>query len=512
VALRLARSPDRAPPEELLCESVWDLAADLEDLAGLARRTCARIDGALEELEPHAGRGSEAVDELVRLRRRLAMLRDQLLTDRELAPAALLTEALVDRLAAGKHEAVEALRTLRSFVAAAVTATDWQSPSFGHSVAPQAGRFAGRVTEHRDDYRRDRHADAAWFERAFVHEYVDADVPVRGLMTGCGMSAFTTILGWLLLEVRPEGPVLLGRRSYHECRDLVLRAFPGRVVEVDEGDPRAVVEAMAPRRPGAVFLDSLCNATGMDLPDVAGVARALAAGRTGGEPSLLVLDNTGRSCSFQPFLLPEVASGVVRLVVHESLTKYAQFGLDRVAAGMILVSAGDGEALDGFREHLGTNAGDQAPYLVPEPDRAALERRLRRLGRNAEALASHVGEVASREPEAITVRAVHPALAEHRGHGVATELWFRGGCLELDFGPGTQSADRSRFASRLLEDARRRSVPLVAGASFGFDVTRVYVTAADAAAGTPFVRIAAGTEHRLGLERLKAVLEACVVG
>ena len=511
MALRLARSPDRAPPEELVCESVSDLAADLGDLAGLARRTCARIDGALEELEPHAARGSEAVGELVRLRRRIAMLRDELLTDRELA-AAHVTEALVDRLAARKREAAGAIRTVRSFVAAAVTATDWQSPSFGHSGGPQAGRFAGRVTEHVDDYRRDRHGDAAWFERAFVHEYVEADIPVRGLMTGCGMSAFTTILGWLILEVRPEGPVLLGRRSYHECRDLVLRAFRGRVVEVDEGDSRAVIDAVAARRPAVVFLDSLCNAAGMDLPDIPGAARAMASCRGGGEdPSLLVLDNTGRSCSFQPFRLPEVASGAVRLVVHESLTKYAQFGLDRVAAGMILVLERDGESLDAFREHLGTNAGDQAPYLVPEPDRAALERRLRRLGRNAEALATHVEEVASREREA-AVRAVHPALAAHRGHGLATNLWFRGGCLELDLGPGARREDRSRFAERVLEEARRRSVPLVAGASFGFDVTRVYVTAADAAAGTPFVRIAAGTEHRLGLERLKAVLGACVDG
>ena len=43
-------------------------------------------------------------------------------------------------------------------------------------------------------------------------------------------------------------------------------------------------------------------------------------------------------------------------------------------------------------------------------------------------------------------------------------------------------------------------------ASFGFDVTRVYLTASDAAHGPPFVRIAAGTEHRLDLERLKAAL------
>src|SRR5205085_1233707 len=112
---------------------------------------------------------------------------------------------LVGRLAERKRAATEMLRTLRSLAAGAATATDWQSPSFGHSVRPQAGRFGGRVTEHRDDYRRDRHHDAARFEAAWLREYVDRPpgMSLRALMTSCGMSAFTTILQWVALQVRP---------------------------------------------------------------------------------------------------------------------------------------------------------------------------------------------------------------------------------------------------------------------------------------------------------------------
>ena len=47
----------------------------------------------------------------------------------------------------------------------------------------------------------------------------------------------------------------------------------------------------------------------------------------------------------------------------------------------------------------------------------------------------------------------------------------------------------------------RRGVALVGGASFGFDVTRVSLTAADTADGAPFLRVAAGTEHRLAVGR-----------
>jgi hypothetical protein len=53
-----------------------------------------------------------------------------------------------------------------------------------------------------------------------------------------------------------------------------------------------------------------------------------------------------------------------------------------------------------------------------------------------------------------------------------------------------------------LEEARRRDVPLVAGASFGLDVTRIYATAVTSASAHPFVRISAGIEHEAGIEAL----------
>ena len=56
-------------------------------------------------------------------------------------------------------------------------------------------------------------------------------------------------------------------------------------------------------------------------------------------------------------------------------------------------------------------------------------------------------------------------------------------------------------------------IALQGGASFGFDTTRIYLAAAQAERGTPFVRIAAGTEHRLQVEALADALavaiEAC---
>jgi hypothetical protein len=70
--------------------------------------------------------------------------------------------------------------------------------------------------------------------------------------------------------------------------------------------------------------------------------------------------------------------------------------------------------------------------------------------------------------------------------------------------------------ARATASAQRRyravtgGVRLQGGSSFGFDTTRIYLAAARADSGTPFVRIAAGTEHRLELDALCDALGAAL--
>jgi hypothetical protein len=334
--------------------------------------------------------------------------------------------------------------------AALATADDWQSPSFGHSLRSQAGRHEGRIRPHVDDYKRDRHADAAAYEAAYLREHVR--VPgVRAFATSCGMSALTTILAFLDVE----GPVLLGRSSYHETKELVLAEFAERVVEVDEAD---LLGALKEIRPGALFVDSLCNSRGLAVPDLGPILAAA--------QCWVVVDNTCLGPACCPF-----ASSAPRLLVWESLLKLAQFGLDRANAGILLARGPGVERLDSLREHLGTNVGDTAVLSMPRPDRARLERRVARLERNAAILAERLG-------------GFHPGV---------------GPLVQLDV------PDPNAWIARALEHARRKNVQVVAGTSFGFDHTRVYLTAPGP---DSFLRIAPGTEDRLRIETVAEALSA----
>lgn len=486
-------------------EEVEILAADASEGLGLAGRTLLRhrrdLHGdSLDLIEEHLRRLVSAYDGIRRDARELHLD----------AERGRRSPELLAGLAAERGGLADRLRTLQGIAAAAMTASEWQSPSFDHSGRSNAGVRTGLVRPHVDDYRRDRHPDAAAFEAEYLAAYVEPveGLGLRALATSCGMAAFTTIVGFLQMEGRLDGPVVLGASAYHECRDLVRAMVPGdRIVEAPEHPAEALPSAILRHRPAAVFLDSVGNAPGTLVADVPGVVLALEAAA---RPSYLVLDNTGLTCTFQPFRLAR-RGGDVRLVVFESLTKYAQFGLDRVTGGVIVAEERDAEDLDRYREHLGTNIADGTVHAIPRPNRPALERRLFRFERNAVVLAERIDEAAERSGRRVVAGADHPALDEHPSFELARSLRFRSGWFSVAFSPSLDRPEvHHRFVDVAIEEARRRHVPLVAGASFGLDTTRVYPTAWTARSGRPFVRVSPGIEHAAAIEAVATVFASAV--
>jgi cystathionine beta-lyase/cystathionine gamma-synthase len=480
-----------------------DLDADLGELSFLctaAEERLALLEAALSTACTHPPTRELLGRAVASARRRYRALGGRLRVLQGEARYAPRSRSLVDRVTAERASLADRLRVEQGLLAGLVAAPDWQSPSFLHSLAPAAGRQTGRIRAHWNDYKRDRHVDAEDYERRYVQEMIDGAGGPRALLTGCGMAAFTTILGWLIGEGKLRGPVLAGRGLYHESRLLLERMLPGRVSFVDESDTAAVLRTIGESGPSAVFLDSLSNTRWMPVPDLHAVIDVLR-----GTDTYLVLDNTCLSVGCQPFAL---AGDSVQLVMFESLLKYAQLGLDRVGAGVIVVGCRDAESLEDYREHLGTNIPDVSVHALPPPDRRVLERRLARLERNAIHLAEGLDQ---RAPPGVAI--VYPGFGAHRLPGAAARLAFRGGCLSLVFGEREHRLERQqRLVCEAVAEAARRGIRLLAGSSFGFDTTRIYLTAARAEYGTPFVRIAVGTEHRLELDGLTDVLATAIMG
>lgn len=492
-------------------ESRHDLVCNFDELAFVAASAAERLETALAELETTresvvpvvAGRVSAESRALIgRLRRR----------GRELVglseAAAVARGREVAALAAERDLRAELLRSELALVGALVTASDWQSPSFAHSLRSAAGRQTGLIEAHRTDYKRDRHLDAEAYEREYVREFV-GQPGARALMTSCGMSAFTTILGFLLGEGKLRHRyVVIGRGLYHETKQLLYGAVPTQVIEMDELIPESIALAVEKFRPAAVFFDSVSNTARAPVIDL-GWLLALLSRNAGG--TYAVVDATGTTVAALP-PLPAPSDGV-RVVLFESLLKYCQLGLDRANAGMVVAWGEDADGLSRYREHLGTNVPDVAVHALPPPNRRILLRRLARLERNALLVAERLERAVEEAERRVVEAVVSPLLPSHPCHALAAGLPFAGSCLALRLAARYEGpAWRERLLERTLDAARRRGVSLVAGSSFGFDTTRIYVTAASSEFGEPFVRVAVGAEHRLAIDEVAEALAEAVAG
>jgi cystathionine beta-lyase/cystathionine gamma-synthase len=502
---------ENSDTEALIEGSLEDLLVDLDELAYLVVDAEAKLARLSRDLVCHAADlRDRTLDLLVKQacaeQGRYRQLGDELLRLSLRATAATSDpRSLIAELEEGRASLADLLRSQRAITAALIVAADWQSPSFMHSTVAAAGRQGGRITPHWNDYKRDRNLDAEAFERAYLREMVDGPADLRALLTGCGMAAFTTILNFLQLEGRLDAPALVGTGVYHESRELLERALPCLVREVDERDTTALVATARELRPSAIFLDSLANTGHSPLPDLEALVPMLP------PHTYLVLDNTGLSTAFQPFVLASQngASSGGRVIVFESLLKYAQLGLDRANAGIIVARAREADALADYREHLGTNASDFAAHAMPTPNRQVLERRLAHLERNAALIARRLEATLASAPMSAVEGVFYPGLRSHPCHAVARRHRFRGGCVSIAFRPRADLALQRAFLETAIAEARERGVALLAGSSFGFDVTRIYLTAARFEQ-KPFVRVAAGTEHRVAAEKVADALASAL--
>jgi len=422
-------------------------------------------------------------------------------------------DADVPRLTELKRTASDLLRSYQANLAFVLSAGDWQSPSFLHATVSQAGAQTGKIAANKTDYKRDGHLDEKAYAESFTREYLRGTVFSKPevYVTSSGMAALSTLVSFLQTNQRVRGPILVGAASYFENKIVLERAFPGQVHYADESDADGVVDAARRLRPQAVFLDSLCNSDTLDAPDVASLVPRLMSVLP--RESSLVIDNAGMAIACRPSDFLPALGRHARLYVIESLNKYHQFGFDRVTGGVIWTPGGlIPTALNRSRVHLGTMMPDASVLAMPEPNRELLRRRMERMGRNALALAEAIDARVATNPSSAVSHVVYPGLPSHSSARWSRTRWFHGSSLVLAFKPGRRSVPTYRkFVDRAIETARDARVPLNAGTSFGFDVTRVYLTAEHATDVTkPFVRVSVGTETTAEIDALASALISAI--
>lgn len=421
-------------------------------------------------------------------------------------PGVAKTQTNLQFLVGQKAQYYDLLRSQSAVTASLITSTDWQSPSFLHSEQSMAGRFTGKIIGTINDYKRDKHFDEQAYEKAFIKEYVDGTfkLPIPAFLTNSGMAAFTTILNFLQMEQKVAGPIVIGKAIYFENKELVKKIFQGNVVEVDEMNTKQILDAIYSVHPAVVIFDSLCNAADIPLPDIAMIAKAVI--KSTKDDVYLIIDNTCLSVALQPLPLIFVRTRKVHLIVFESLNKYHQFGMDKVTAGIIWGWGKNIDKLFSVRERSGTNITDTSCYVLPLPNRILLMQRLLRFQRNTSYITSSLQSYLDKNRETKFDTIVYPALPNHPSYTWAKDLPFQGSYFAIRFKDKYRSTKHyQRFLKKIITEAKKQHVQIVAGTSFGFNNTRIYLTSLRSDFGEPFIRVSLGTENRLELEKIKDV-------
>lgn len=408
-----------------------------------------------------------------------------------------------------KNSSFEILRNLQQISASFFTSPNWQSPSFLHSLNPQAGLDLNLIAANENDYKRDVHVDGGWLERKYRNEYTDCPLPykllIRTYATSSGMAAFTTILNFLAMEGIVKTGALMGKSTYFEAKILITKLFGKKIIEFEESDTDSIIYRIKKYKPEVLFIDSLANSCTIPLPDLNAIFNFLKSDYK--EKITIVLDNTGLSLFFQPLLILASKRNSITVFSYESLNKYTQFGMDRVTGGMITSYGKNIGKLFQYREYLGTNLPDNSVYAIPTPNRKLLEKRLLRLSRNASFLAQSLQEYITINKLKKIKSVVYPSLSNHPGFNWSRKLAFTGSYFTFEIDKKYQNQRFFKhFLQKTISLAKKRKVQLIAGSSFGLNTTRIYITALNSDFGDPFIRISVGTECMEEMGRIKDVL------
>lgn len=397
----------------------------------------------------------------------------------------------------------ELLRLLLNQSAALITSSDWQSPSFNHSLIANAGRQTGKISGTISDYKRDVHLDEGFYEARFLKEYIDTPFKfgLKAYLTNSGQAAFQTILTYLMAEKNLKGKILLGQSSYFQYKQILVRSFADKVILVKEENTDEILDQVEDDRPSVIFLDSLCNNATIQVPEISQIITYL--NKNIKYEIYLIIDNTCLSVFCQPFTLKK--NRKIHLITFESLNKYYQFGLDRVTGGVIICENRDAAGIFEYRKHSGTNINDSSVFALPTPNRKMLEKRLLRQQRNASMLANYLDDLL---PNVKVSKIIHPGLKNHPANSFMKNNPFQGSFFNIAFKDKYNSPKfMKQFMDLSIRIARKKGVNLIAGTSFGLNTTRIYLTSLWNKYGQPFLRISAGTENIDKLEQLKLVFK-----
>jgi cystathionine beta-lyase/cystathionine gamma-synthase len=340
------------------------------------------------------------------------------------------------------------------------------------------------------------------YEEAFIDEYARhlSSGKLEAYLANSGMSAFSTIMNVLSTRLDATRPLVGLQPMYYENLHLLQRFFPQiKLPEFKKNEE--VIDYLQHHSPAVIFFDAASNHGETLVHDVESIIKWACEKQS--LPIMLVIDTTCLPCLLLPNdLLKNIPSHVSILLV-ESLAKHHQFGMDIITGGILLLHADESfhSALQSARATFGTEIAETSAATLPRPNAQLLRRRMQRHSLNIELLANSLSDrISSRKGVIESVTWLRQGVGP---------LWYRTSALNLRFHREFRTLENYReFEYKVMELAKAKNHRLALGSSFGFDITRLFMTTPGTSSADPFLRLSVGTETKIEIERFVEVLTA----
>ncbi len=383
------------------------------------------------------------------------------------------------------------MRAAYRYLGTLLCANDWQSPIYASSLSLELNRLSDGISEHNWDYKRDGHLDSQPYEAAFIDQYVShlGSANSKAYVMNSGMAGFTTVLNWLAHEMNYGDSVVAMQPMYFENLHLARGIFPQLIQINAPVSSDDLLVQLRTELPSIIITDVVSNCgevLSQDVETVLKWARLEAQHRVA-----IIIDTT---CMPAPLLASGLLTELpdnVSIFLIESLAKHHQFGMDTVTGGIVVACMSNDMhcSFAKTRARLGTNISDTSIGSLPQPNRQKLVKRMQRHSRNTRLVCEGLIQGLDGAVDGVL------DSVSWLNYGTGSSPWFRGTCLTIRFKKPFRSIQNYKLFEQIVLDlCKEAKHPIAFGTSFGFDLSRLYVTAPATRFEEPFLRVSVGTE------------------
>jgi cystathionine beta-lyase/cystathionine gamma-synthase len=272
----------------------------------------------------------------------------------------------------------------------------------------------------------------------------------------------------------------------------------------DDNNTESIVKKIFSSKPSVVFMEMISNTSNLRLFDVAQIIKTVSEKYK--RDIFFVIDVTC-SVGFENILDNFNLPSNVKVVLHGSLLKAPQLGLERVNMGFAQ-SFGLGELsnkiLD-YRTLSGTNVQDFAANLLPFTTKDFLRKRMRMIEVNAKRLAAAIEAVDL--DRRIIQEVIYPGLNSHKDFSLAKKIGFGGFFFNIKL-ISDLNHDKyfEIFVNEVIKIGKRDNCEIIHGASFGFNHTSIYYSVGWDEPENHYIRISTGIETPYEVGKIEKVL------